>query len=238
MDWLEQNIDAYRIIAEILDELRETLRRRLNQYTAKSGIRPACRTGCLTVWCAEGGGKGHRLVRERVPTDHELRPVPRSARNPRAQRRVIPSDHGAGPHRGAPQRPLFRARGHACQTGAGPAHQRDRAVVPRDLSPEVPEGHRRPPRSNRAEVEATPTAAPQTTPPARTATGTGAGQAHPATGRTGDAPGSPARATGSARSGTRREPNRDRRRRTHGGASADRRGEHASSGRGSIRGAA
>jgi len=31
MDWLEQNLDAYRIIAEILEDLRETLRQRLDQ---------------------------------------------------------------------------------------------------------------------------------------------------------------------------------------------------------------
>jgi len=31
MDWLEQNLDAYRIIAEILDDLRETVRERLGQ---------------------------------------------------------------------------------------------------------------------------------------------------------------------------------------------------------------
>ena len=31
MDWLEQNLDAYRIIAEILDDLRATLRQRLEQ---------------------------------------------------------------------------------------------------------------------------------------------------------------------------------------------------------------
>ncbi len=35
MDWLEQNLDAYRIIAEILEDLRESLRQRLDQVHGK-----------------------------------------------------------------------------------------------------------------------------------------------------------------------------------------------------------
>jgi hypothetical protein len=44
MEWLEQNIDAYRIVSEILGELRLAVRQRLEQirFTAKNGTKRVC----------------------------------------------------------------------------------------------------------------------------------------------------------------------------------------------------
>lgn len=47
MDWLEQNLDAYRIIAEILNDLRETLRRRLEQLHGDEWYRSGLPDGML-----------------------------------------------------------------------------------------------------------------------------------------------------------------------------------------------
>lgn len=47
MDWLEQNLDAYRIIAEILDDLRETLRGRLDRIHGKEWYKTGLPPGIL-----------------------------------------------------------------------------------------------------------------------------------------------------------------------------------------------
>ena len=47
MDWLEQNLDAYRIIAEILEDLRETLRQQLDQTHGQEWYKAALPDGLL-----------------------------------------------------------------------------------------------------------------------------------------------------------------------------------------------
>ena len=47
MDWLEQNLDAYRIIAEILEDLRETLRLRLDQVHGQKWYETSLPDGLL-----------------------------------------------------------------------------------------------------------------------------------------------------------------------------------------------
>ncbi len=47
MDWLEQNLDAYRIIAEILDDLRETLRSRLDRIHGREWYKVGLPQGVL-----------------------------------------------------------------------------------------------------------------------------------------------------------------------------------------------
>jgi len=47
MDWLEQNLDAYRIIAEILEDLRETLRLRLDQVHGRKWYETSLPDGLL-----------------------------------------------------------------------------------------------------------------------------------------------------------------------------------------------
>ena len=47
MDWLEQNLDAYRIIAEILEDLRETVRLRLDQVHGQKWYETSLPDGLL-----------------------------------------------------------------------------------------------------------------------------------------------------------------------------------------------
>ena len=47
MDWLEQNLDAYRIIAEILNDLRDTFRDELESTHGESWYKTALPEGLL-----------------------------------------------------------------------------------------------------------------------------------------------------------------------------------------------